>query len=152
MKKRFIIIILLILFYVIVVNFKEIIHLDNFNSSNQKNNDIVSLDSLTNLNDLINTTDGYFYFGRPDCIDCRYFQNLLEKFTQNKKNKIYYINTLYFRKTYTNFNDFLSEKKITTVPLLIHFKNGVEINKITAYQNEKKINIKEIINFFNSNN
>ena len=66
------------------------------------------------------------------------FQNLLEKFTQNKKNKIYYINTLYFRKTYTNFNDFLSEKKITTVPLLIHFKNGVEINKITAYQNEKK--------------
>lgn len=87
MKKRFIIIILLILFYVIVVNFKEIIYLDNFNSSNQKNNDIVSLDSLTNLNDLINTTDGYFYFGRPDCIDCRYFQNLLEKFTQNKKIK-----------------------------------------------------------------
>ena len=70
MKKRFIIIILLILFYVIVVNFKEIIYLDNFNSSNQKNNDIVSLDSLTNLNDLINTTDGYFYFGRPDCIHC----------------------------------------------------------------------------------
>ncbi len=33
---------------------------------------------------------------------------------------------------------FYLKKKITTVPLLIHFKNGVEINKITAYQNEKK--------------
>ncbi len=56
--------------------------------------EIASISDLTELD----YKQGYYYYGRPDCIDCIKFQKELEKFLKTNNVAIKYINTAYWKK------------------------------------------------------
>lgn len=88
-----------------------------------KQNLIVSLEYEEQLEVL---PDGVYYFGRPDCIECRVFQEPLEEYLAKYSLNIYYVNTQFFKNSFATFDDFLTEYNISSVPVLISFKNQKE--------------------------
>ena len=82
----------------------------------------------------------YYYYGRPDCIDCIKFQKELEKFLKTNNVAIKYINTAYWKKN-VKFIYFLEGNRVDTVPVIIYYEKNHETNRL------KKIN--ELKSFFN---
>ena len=98
--------------------------------------EIASISDLTELD----YKQGYYYYGRPDCIDCIKFQKELEKFLKTNNVAIKYINTAYWKKN-VKFIYFLEGNRVDTVPVIIYYENNHETNRLT------KIN--ELKSFFN---
>lgn len=91
------------------------------------NGEIVSLDKME---DIENDKNGYYYFGRPDCIECRDFQKELDSYLENNNILVKYINTNYFKSNFNSFQDFLQEESITEIPIIIYYYDNVEVNRI----------------------
>ena len=98
--------------------------------------EIASISDLTELD----YKQGYYYYVRPDCIDCIKFQKELEKFLKTNNVAIKYINTAYWKKN-VKFIYFLEGNRVDTVPVIIYYENNHETNRLT------KIN--ELKSFFN---
>ena len=98
--------------------------------------EIASISDLTELD----YKQEYYYYGRPDCIDCIKFQKELEKFLKTNNVAIKYINTAYWKKN-VKFIYFLEGNRVDTVPVIIYYENNHETNRLT------KIN--ELKSFFN---
>lgn len=73
--------------------------------------------------------DGIYYFGRPDCLECIEMQKHIKKIKTNQQIQLKYINTAYWKKNDSKFNDFLSENQIESVPVFIKYKNNDEIRR-----------------------
>lgn len=98
---------------------------------------------ITDINQLIDKNiNGYIYFGRDTCPKCLDFNNILEKeYSINKDLLIYKFDTDYWRKD-KNFKNVLEQYNISSVPILIKFKDG-QIKKTLDIDFDKK-NVEEI--------
>ena len=108
-------------------------------NSHDKEIETGEIDSINDLTEL-DYKQGYYYYGRPDCIDSIKFQKELEKFLKINNVTIKYINTAYWKKN-VKFIYFLESNRVDTVPVIIYYENNHEINRLT------KIN--ELKSFFN---
>lgn len=130
MKKKVFIIFIVITSLLVVLLFID----SKINLS--RNGEIVSIHEMDDLN----TLDGYYYFGRPDCLACRTFQKELDDFIATNEISIQYINTSYFKNEYAGFKEFLMKENIDTVPVMIYYNSNIEVKRI--------IDEKQIRDFF----
>lgn len=83
--------------------------------------------------------DFILYIGRDDCQDCQKFAPLLEQYVADEAIGIFYLNIKEFRQQAITENasdeskEFYEDLKerfsISWVPLLIHFRNGIQVSR-----------------------
>lgn len=89
----------------------------------------IKIVSINNMDSFYSNKDGIYYFGRPDCLECIEMQKHIKKIKTNQQIQLKYINTAYWKKNDSKFNDFLSENQIESVPVFIKYKNNDEIRR-----------------------
>lgn len=95
----------------------------------KENKEIRNLISINDYSEL-NNKNGYYYFGRPDCLSCVDFQEILEhELYANKDITVFYINTAYWKKENKNFSKLLEDNSIDSVPVVILFENNIEVSR-----------------------
>lgn len=89
----------------------------------------ITIESINNKERIYNNKNGIYYFGRPDCLECIKFQNKIKKTKSHKQIILQYVNTAYWKRSDYNFCEFLKQSKIDKVPILIEYKNNIEIKR-----------------------
>lgn len=89
-----------------------------------------------------NITDGYIYFGRPNCPSCELFLPLLTSVANQETVNVYYFNTNYFRDnaliTEDEMAQILETYQVVEVPIIVEIQNGQVIGSYGANFNENE--------------
>lgn len=103
-----------------------------------KSNKTIDLIEIRDLSMLERLQNEYVYFGRNTCNQCKKFENNIEKYTEMLPNKLYYINTDYWReKNEEELKHICNKYMVTTVPKIVLIKEGKYMGEINV---EKMIN------------
>lgn len=90
-----------------------------------KNDVLVSIDSIDEFYSIQN---GYIYFGKDSCKQCRLFKPILENTIKNQTNTVYYFDTDFFRKelhvSESELQNIFDTYEIVGVPIVIQIKES----------------------------
>lgn len=90
-----------------------------------ENGTFVSIDSI---DEFYSIQDGYVYFGKDSCKQCRLFKPILENTIKNQTNTVYYFDTDFFRNelhvSESELQNIFDAYEIVGVPIVIQIKES----------------------------
>lgn len=109
---------------------------------------------LQTLDEYQSTSNGFIYFGSPDCPSCVDFMPVLEKITNERSQEVYYFKIDHFLKnnllTETEFEKITQKFNITKIPTVIEILNDKQVASITTemFRGSGEQHVKEQLNVF----
>lgn len=145
--KKYKIVGMSISFFVIISLLLSYIKIDDNGAKKvERVSSLVSIDINRSKELLKDNKSFYFYIGRPTCPSCESLFPILEKVYTELNVELYYLNTDILRvENETEMNKLMERIEVNSVPLIIYFKNGIEVSRLEGLREQEELEL-----YFNS--